>query len=452
MSRALHLLTFLAAPLTAQALPSPPPVVRDLPGAGRPVPVEAHAQRRANLLDRIGVGVIAVPAAGQHTARAAVPQDTDFRQDDYFFYLTGIETPDAWLILAKSPGDTRRATLYLPERDPSREQWTGIGLGPGDRAAELTGIADVRALDQGALEADLHEALMQSGGPLYTIVPRGGSAHPWISKWMRLQGDAVQNIALSLDSMRVVKDAAELVALRRAALITAKAHEAAMRAARPGLYEYQLEATIEYTFRYLGADRVGFPSIVGSGPNSTTLHYDANRRQMADGDLVVIDIGAEYGQYTADVTRTIPVNGRFTPRQRALYDLVLGTQLAVIEAVRPGVTLGELQKLAREYMREHSGELCGDESCARYFIHGLSHWLGMRVHDVGNYGMVLEPGMVFTVEPGIYISQENLGIRIEDDVLVTKTGCEVLSAAAPKTVEAIEALMAAEDEAAAIGR
>jgi Xaa-Pro aminopeptidase len=191
----------------------------------------------------------------------------------------------------------------------------------------------------------------------------------------------------------------------------------------------------------MGADRVGFPSIVGSGPNSTILHYDVNRRQMQDGDLVVLDLGAEYGQYTADVTRTIPVNGKFTARQKELYNLVLGTQQAVIEAVKPGVTVRGLSIFAREYMQAHSGDMCGAEGCARYFIHGLSHWLGMRVHDVGDYNMPLQPGMVFTVEPGIYISEEALGIRIEDDVVVTPEGCEVLSGSAPKTIEDIENLM-----------
>ncbi len=438
--RMLCMMALLATPLVAQTLPPPPAPVSDLPGAGRPVAREALSLRRGALLDRIGVGVIAIPAAGRHTPRAAVSQDNDFRQDDYFFYLTGVETPEAWLLLVGLPDGEHEVVLYLPARDPSREQWMGIGLGPGDVAAALTGIADVRLLDPTILESDLQAALERSGGLLYSVLPRRTPNHPLVEGWL-LGPNEVHSILPSLDSLRAVKDAAEIRALRRAAQITAEAHRAAMRVVSPGMYEYQLEATIEYTFRFMGADRVGFPSIVGSGPNSTILHYDANRRRMQDGDLVVMDIGAEYGQYTADVTRTIPVSGEFTARQKALYDLVLSTQLTVIDSVRPGMTLRQLQRLAREHMQANSGDLCGPQGCAQYFIHGLSHWLGMRVHDVGDYGMPLEPGMVFTVEPGLYIPDEDLGIRIEDDVLVTSDGCEVLSAAAPKTTADIEELM-----------
>ena len=180
---------------------------------------------------------------------------------------------------------------------------------------------------------------------------------------------------------------------------------------------------------------------MGSGPNTTTLHYDVNRRQTRDGDLIVVDAGAEWGQYTADVTRTFPVNGKFTSRQKAIYDLVLATQQAAFDSTRPGVTIAQLNRIARDYMRGHSGTLCGAESCDAYFIHGLSHWLGMDVHDVGDYGTPLKPGMVFTIEPGIYLPAEGLGVRIEDDVLVTANGAEWLSARAPKTTVEIERLM-----------
>jgi len=191
-----------------------------------------------------------------------------------------------------------------------------------------------------------------------------------------------------------------------------------------------------------GADRVGFPSIVGSGPNSVVLHHDRNRRRTEEGDLVVLDIGAEVGYYTADVTRTFPVSGVFSQRQRKIYELVLATQQAVIDSVRPGITVLELEQIARRFMRGHSDRLCGSSTCDRFFVHGLSHWLGMDVHDAGDYSRPLVPGMVLTIEPGIYLSEEELGVRIEDDVLVTETGHEVLSAGAPKSVEEIEALMA----------
>jgi Xaa-Pro aminopeptidase len=205
---------------------------------------------------------------------------------------------------------------------------------------------------------------------------------------------------------------------------------------------------IEFTFRRSGAERLGFPSIIGAGTNATVLHYDKSRGQSLTGDLVVIDIGAEFGYYTADVTRTVadvtrtvPISGRFTERQRVLYELVLATQEAAIDSVRPGVTTRDLNRIARTYMREHSGDLCEPGTCDRFFVHGLSHWLGMDVHDVGDYSMPFAPGMVLTVEPGIYIPEERIGIRIEDDILVTANGHEILSSGAPRRPGDIEALM-----------
>src|SRR3989454_2704321 len=195
-------------------------------------------------------------------------------------------------------------------------------------------------------------------------------------------GRDVRNLRPVADSLRMVKDADELARLRTAIDISVAGHAAAMQGARPGMYEYEIEAVLEAGFRRNGADRVGYPSIVGSGPNSTTLHYDVNRRQTRDGDLVVVDAGAEWGQYTADVTRTFPVNGRFTGRQKAIYDLVLATQRAAFDSVRPGATIGQLDRIARTYMRDHSGTLCGDRTCDTYFMHGLWHHLGMDIHHV----------------------------------------------------------------------
>jgi Xaa-Pro aminopeptidase len=433
------LLLLAAAPLGAQTLPSTE-VVPELPGAGRQIAIDAHQIRRAALLDRIGEGIVAIPSGVQFDLEQLVLQDRDFRPDDYFFYFTGLEAPNAWLVLSGSGNGADQEILFLPPRNPGMEQWTGKQLGPGPDAVRLTGIDDVRAMSPDSISVAVEAFVRNNGGSLFTVLRRGAPAHPLVARWAGL-GIKPANIIPTVDSMRVVKDEAELAALRRAIDITTEAHKAAMRAVQPGMFEYQVEATIEYTFRNLGADRVGFPSIVGSGPNTTILHYDVNRRQVEDGDLILADIGAEWGQYTADVTRTFPVNGRFTERQKDIYNLVLGTQLAVIDAIRPGVTMRDLGIVAQEYMRLNSGDLCGAESCTRFFIHGLGHWLGMRVHDVGDYSMPLEPGMVFTLEPGIYIPGENLGVRIEDDVLVTENGCEVLSTGAPKTVEEIESLM-----------
>jgi Xaa-Pro aminopeptidase len=286
----------------------------------------------------------------------------------------------------------------------------------------------------------LAAVLVHAPGPVYAPLDPTTRDEPRL-KDLVFAGRDVRNIRPIFDSLRLVKDADELARLRRAVDISALGHVAAIAAARPGMWEYEIEAVLEATFRRNGADRLGYPSIVGSGPNSTTLHYDVSRRQTRDGDLVVMDAGAEWGQYTADVTRTFPVNGTFTARQKAIYDLVLTTQQAAFDSTRPGTTIAQLNRIARAFMRAHSGTLCGDQSCDAYFIHGLGHWLGMDVHDAGDYSTPLKPGVVLTLEPGIYLPEEALGVRIEDDVLVTPSGAEWLSAKAPKTTAEIERLM-----------
>ncbi|HEV2749924.1 MAG TPA: aminopeptidase P N-terminal domain-containing protein [Gemmatimonadales bacterium] len=426
----------------ARAAPATAPIgawtpVPELPGMGRPVDTAAVAARRRAVAARIGRGVVLVPAAHERDIEREVIQDNDFRQNNTFFYLTGLETQDAWLLVAPG-GET---ILFLPPRNPSQERWTGLRLGPDSIAARLSGITHVLptdSLDPVLASFAFHPGA--GGGPLYVPLDATTRDESRVRD-LAFAGRDVRNLRPIVDSMRLIKDADEIARMRKAMDISAAGHVAAMQAARPGMWEYEIEAVLEAAFRRNGADRVGYPSIVGSGPNSTTLHYDVNRRQTKDGDLVVVDAGAEWGQYTADVTRTFPVNGKFTTRQKAIYDLVLATQQAAFDSTHPGTTIARLNRVAREYMRDHSGTLCGDQSCDAYFIHGLSHWLGMDVHDVGDYSSNLRPGMVLTIEPGIYLPQEALGVRIEDDVLVTATGAEWLSANAPKTTADIERLM-----------
>ena len=398
-------------------------VVPELPGMGRPVDITAVAARRQALMKRIGRGAVLIPAGRERNVETDYIQDNDFRQDNTFYYFTELETQDAVLMMTARGADSIETILFLPPRMTSQERWTGLRLGPDSVAVRLSGITKVLPLD--SLDARVRAALQ----PVYSPRPRQSDA--WAN-----------NLTPIVDSMRAVKDADEIMRLRRAVDISVAGHIAVMRAARPGMYEYQLEAVLEEGFRSNGADRVGYPSIVGSGPNSTTLHYDVNRRRTEDGDLVVIDAAAEWGQYTADVTRTFPINGRFTPRQKAIYDLVLGAQQAAFDALRPGITMRELDGVARKYMRDHSGNLCGERTCddREFFNHGLGHPIGMDVHDVG-ISRPLAPGMVVTLEPGIYIQAEKLGVRIEDDVLVTAKGGEWLSAGAPRTTDAIEKLM-----------
>jgi Xaa-Pro aminopeptidase len=381
-----------------------------------PVPVTLLAARRAALLERLREGVAVVPAAKLRSIERDYPQDSDYRESNDFFYLTGLEAPGGRLVLVARTSGPDSTILYLPEPEPGHERWTGGSLGPGAEASRLSGIADVRPMP---------------GDSARLTEPRRG-----------LEPVPMHELTAELAALRQIKDADEIRRLRRAVAITTDALLEAMAKAEPGMYEYELEAIIEYGFRRRGAERLGFPSIVGSGPNGTILHYDDNRRRMAEGELVVIDVGAEYGYYSADLTRTLPVSGRFTPRQRALYELVLGAQQAAIDSVRPGTDLGALNRIARGYLRAHSGNLCGGPSCDRYFIHGLSHWLGMNVHDPGSYLRRLEPGMVLTVEPGIYLPAEGLGIRIEDVVLVTPAGAEVVSSGLPRSPDGVERAMA----------
>lgn len=402
-----------------------------------PVPVTQLEARRNALLDRLGNGIAIVPSGHLRSIEGDYPQDSDYRERNDFFYLTGLEAPGASLVLVGRKPGPDQIMLYLPARDSSMEKWTGPRLGPGPEASRLTGIRDIRPADRA--ESEIRDLVLDKGSPARKGALYLSQRRPEESDF---RGVKIEDLDPLLARLRLVKDTDELSRLRRAIAITAEALNESMKAAQAGMWEYALEALIEYTFRRNGAERVGFPTIVASGPNAVTLHYDENRRQMQANELVVEDVGAEFGYYSADITRTIPVSGRFTARQRALYDLVLGTQQATIDAVRPGTTLAELNRISRNYMRDHSGGLCGVDSCVPYFIHGVSHWLGMDVHDVGPMGTRLEPGMVLTVEPGIYLPDEGLGIRIEDDVLVTAGGHEVLSHAAARRADEIEQTMA----------
>jgi Xaa-Pro aminopeptidase len=394
-------------------------------------------------------GIAVLRSSRERNIEGDYPQDSDYRESNDFFYLTGIESKDSWLLVVADSGKPTRVTLYLPPRDPQSERWTGPTLGPGTEATTVTGITDVRSAD--SAEAQIRNLLQAR-----TWQRRGGSL--FVDRSQRAREDTylrdlvfsgerdefmlpAANVNAVVAQLRLVKDEEEIRRMRAAIDLTAESLVDVMRVIKPGMTEYQVEGLIENGFRSRGAERLGFPSIVGSGPNSTTLHYDKNRRTIAAGDLVVMDVGGEYGYYSADVTRTVPIDGKFTPRQRQIYELVLATQQMGIDSVRPGMTVGRLNQITREYMKAHSGSLCGSTTCDTFFIHGLSHWLGMDVHDVGDYTTPLAPGMVITVEPGIYIPDEQLGVRIEDDVLVTATGHDLLSSKAPRSPDDVEKAM-----------
>jgi len=406
-----------------------------------PVPVADLTARRADLLACLKNGV-AIIASSHERDLDEYPQDSDYRENDDFFYLAGLEAPNSYLVLVARDTAEPQVYLYLPARDTAQERWTGPLLGPGPEAIAITGIAEVRAADQAhkQIRGFVRSSTVR-GGSLYLLLGEQAAADTFFTQLALGTGAGVTDLRPSIAAMRLVKDSDEVRRLRMAAEISVKGHLAAMRAAHPGAWEYELEGVAEGTFRSLGAERLAYPSIVGTGINGTTLHYDKGRGQLQAGDLVVMDMAAEYGYYAADLTRTIPASGHFTKRQLDIYNLVLGTQQAAMDSVHPGMTMGRLSQIAREYMKSHSGDLCAPGTCDRYFIHGLGHWIGMDVHDVGNYATPLAPNMTFTIEPGIYIPEEKLGVRIEDDILVTPTGYENLTKGAPRQAADVEKAM-----------
>ena len=435
--------------LFALSVLSAGPAVRLSAQPAGPVPVEFLTARRLALIAGMKSGVAVIQGQKEMSndpPDSDYPQATSFRQDNDFFYFTGLETPDSWLIVVATDSAHGEAHLFIPRRNPAAERWTGPKPGPGPELAAATGIPAGNIHSADSVEFFLRRMFGFRGssrGPLW-IRHTERDTRPEFIRALMLESYGLpgQDLLPVLGAIRQVKDPEEIRRLTRAVEISAEGHVAAMKATRPGLFEYEIEAAAEYTFHRLGAERVGYPSIVGSGFNSTVLHYDENQRQTQPGDLMVMDMAAEYGYYSADVTRTIPVSGKFTPRQKAIYELVLGAQQAAMDAIKPGISLRELDQVARQYMTAHSGDLCGSGGCVKYFIHGLSHWIGMDVHDVSGRSGGLAPGMAFTIEPGIYIPEESLGVRIEDDILITESGYLLLSKGAPRAVADIERLMA----------
>jgi Xaa-Pro aminopeptidase len=429
------------------------------------------ARRRKELIAMIGKNSIAiVPAAPERTRS----RDTlyPYRQDSDFHYLCGFPEPEAVLVLI--PGRSQgQFVLFCRERDRERETWDGYRAGPGG-ACEQYGADDAFPI------TDMDEilpGLLEGKSKVYSAIGKDKEFDQHLMEWVNSirakarTGAVPPGEFVDLDHLlhenRLFKKPAELKLMRKAAKISAEAHCRAMRASKPGLNEYQLQAEIEHTFAMEGASFPAYTSIVGGGDNACILHYVENNQPLKDGDLVLIDAGCEYQHYAADITRTFPVNGRFSPEQKAIYELVLKAQLAGIEAARAGnhwdaphqatvevITAG-LVKLG--LLKGSVKKLIAAGAYSEFYMHRAGHWLGMDVHDVGDYKVdgewrLLEPGMVMTIEPGIYIAPDckkvakkwrGIGVRIEDDVAITRKGTEVLTAGAPKTVGEIEALMTA---------
>jgi Xaa-Pro aminopeptidase len=422
-------------------------------------PNSVYAERRARLASQVDAPII----LWGFTGREEISQDYIFAQEENFYYLTGHNEEGAGLILlsaAQEPHGTAaagswngpRELLFLPAKNPGKEKWNGVRMSSSDPGIEAhTGFASVKPFPE--MRATV-ENLAKLYPALYTILPYdkelGGYPHEKaVVDWLQLAAPKVtlKDVRAQIAAMRSVKSSSEVVFLKQAIDLTVDSHLEAMKMMRPGLFEYQVAAEMVEVHEMSGSEREGYAPIVGAGPNSTALHYDKLSRKIEDGDIVVMDVGAQYSGYSADITRTIPANGKFTARQREIYDIVLGAQNAALAAIKPGAHFSckgkkdGLFNIAYDYINSHGKDREG-RALGQYFIHGLGHNIGLNVHDPGDYCSPLQPGMVVTVEPGIYIPEENLGVRIEDDVLITDSGYKLLSERLPRNPNEIERIMA----------
>ncbi|WP_318377521.1 Xaa-Pro aminopeptidase [Enterobacter sp.] len=427
-------------------------------------------RRRQALLAQMAPASAALIFAAPEVTRSA-DSEYPYRQSSDFWYFTGFNEPQAVLVLIKSDDTHNHSVLFNRLRDKTAEIWFGRRLGQ-EAAPEKLGV------DRALAFSEINEQLYQLLNGLDVVYHAQGE-YAWADEIVfaaldKLRKSARQNLTAPatmtdwrpmVHEMRLFKSAEEIEVMRRAGEITALAHTRAMQVCRPGMFEYQLEGEILHEFSRHGARFPSYNTIVGSGENACILHYTENESEMRDGDLVLIDAGCEYQGYAGDITRTFPVNGKFTPAQRAIYDIVLESLETALQRFRPGVSIQDvtadvvrimitgLVKLG--ILKGEIDQLIADNAHRPFFMHGLSHWLGLDVHDVGVYGAdrsrVLEPGMVITVEPGLYIAPDaevpeeyrGIGVRIEDDILITEDGNENLTASVVKKADDIEALMAA---------
>lgn len=427
-------------------------------------------RRRQALLAQMAPASAALIFAAPEVTRSA-DSEYPYRQSSDFWYFTGFNEPQAVLVLIKSDDTHNHSVLFNRLRDKTAEIWFGRRLGQ-EAAPEKLGV------DRALAFSEINEQLYQLLNGLDVVYHAQGE-YAWADEIVfaaldKLRKSARQNLIAPatmtdwrpiVHEMRLFKSAEEIEVMRRAGEITALAHTRAMQVCRPGMFEYQLEGEILHEFSRHGARFPSYNTIVGSGENACILHYTENESEMRDGDLVLIDAGCEYKGYAGDITRTFPVNGKFTPAQRAIYDIVLESLETALQRFRPGVSIQDvtadvvrimitgLVKLG--ILKGEIDQLIADNAHRPFFMHGLSHWLGLDVHDVGVYGAdrsrVLEPGMVITVEPGLYIAPDadvpeeyrGIGVRIEDDILITEDGNENLTASVVKKADDIEALMAA---------
>jgi Xaa-Pro aminopeptidase len=416
-----------------------------------------YRARRVALAQKMAGGVAILFAGTEAEGPNAV---YGFRQDNNFYYLSGWAEPGAALVVVSevkakdnTPGRPYSEILFLPMHNLTQEKWTGPKLGPENPdAPKITGFDQVKPLDQ--MHAALMKTLPQPRATVYTDLGQDGqtAASTTPMEWLRRTNSFPNYISFRpaaplIARLRTVKDAGEIAFITRATETSVAAHRAALKAIRPGVNEREISALMQYEFGRRGCERPAYAPIVGSGFFSTVLHYSDDSKIMKSGDVVVMDVGGEFSMYATDITRTAPVNGKFTPRQREIYEIVLGAQEAAMKAFQAGKsTLGRegpdsLYKVAYEYINTHGKDLHG-QPLGKYFIHGLGHHVGLNVHDANDPAMPLDRNMVFTLEPGIYIPEESLGVRIEDMYTVDQNGKLVLmSQGLPRTADEVEKAM-----------
>jgi Xaa-Pro aminopeptidase len=420
-------------------------------------PSSDYHARREKLAGKLDGGFALVFAPPEAEGPNAI---YGYRPDNNFFYLTGWTEPGAALLVesaveAKGENGARQYAeiLFLPNRNASQERWTGPKLGPDDpQAATATGVDRVEALDN--LRTELVKMLPPRSAKIYTDVPGPGevsnSTEPlnWLKNANAFPvGISYADVRPLLASLRMIKDGGEVELVRKATNASIAAQFAAIRAIKPGIGEREISSLLQYEWGKRGCERPAYAPIVGSGFNSTVLHYSDDSGTIQSGDLIVMDAAGEYSLYASDITRTAPANGKFTARQREIYDIVLGAQKAAIAAFQSGKShlrrdqSDSLHNVAYEYINTHGKDSHG-EPLGKYFIHGLGHFVGLNVHDEGDYSVPLAPGMIFTIEPGIYIPEEKLGVRIEDMFYVDKDGKLIrLTESLPQTADEIERIM-----------
>jgi Xaa-Pro aminopeptidase len=427
-----------------------------LAGALERQPTSDYRARREKLAPKLQGGVALAFAPPEAEGPNAV---SGYRPDDNFYYLSGWPEPGAAVLIAAARASTSdnparpyTEILFLPERNYSQEKWTGPKLGPENpQAAQITGFERVESLDR--LRAELAK-LVPPRSTIYSDVPapeetsESKTAIDWLQTANAFPvGTSYADLRPLLGTLRTVKDDGEIGLIRKAVEASVAAQKAAIRAIKAGMTERQISALLQYEWGMRGCERPAYAPIVGAGLNSTILHYSEDSATVHSGELVLMDAAGEYSLYASDLTRTVPADGRFTPRQREIYEIVLGAQRAAITAFQSGKSYlqrnqpGSLYDIAFEFLNTHGKDGHG-EPLGKYFIHGLGHYVGLNVHDPDDYSVPLSPGMVFTLEPGIYIPEEKIGIRIEDDFYVDQDGKLIrLSEDLPQTPDEIERLM-----------